>query len=75
MDTPGVEALTVGERLRLRPRLGEEEEGKPSRIRVSQFRPSATMRRVDGSRGCLRTTEPLGSPLDFPKGPFAVDEA
>lgn len=75
MNTPGGEALTVGERLRLRPRLGEEEEGKPSRIRVSRFRPSATMRIMDGSRGCLRATEPLGSPLDFSKDPFAVDEA
>lgn len=34
----------VGERLRLRPRLLKEEEGKPSRIRVSRFRPSETMK-------------------------------
>lgn len=54
--------LVVVEEERPRPqlRLGEGEEGRPSRTRVSLFYPSATTRMMDGSRGSLKTTRPWG---------------
>lgn len=60
LDTSGEGTLTVEERPRHQLRLGEGEEGKPSRTRVSFLRSSATTRIMDGSPGSLKTARPWG---------------